>query len=318
MTKARAIIEEQAVGWIIRVGDPQFADWEAFTAWLEEDPAHSQIYDEMALVDLEAADLLKAAPTRIQPPAQPRRSGPNRRSVMGWAGAAAAALVAVSSYAILAPGSSPYAVETAAGAHRTVALADGSRIDLNGATRLILDRDDPRVAKLDHGEAYFTVVHDESRPFIVETGGATLMDVGTAFNVVRADGVTEVAVSEGEILYNPETEKVAVPAGKALRAIDGEAELRLSDAAPGNVASWRRGRLIYSGTPRAMIASDLSRNLGVRVTAASDVAAMPFSGVILLDTDHERVLRRVGALLGVEARRVEGGWLLTEPADGAR
>ena len=86
---------------------------------------------------------------------------------------------------------------------------------------MVLDRENPRFAQLERGEALFTVIHDESRPFIVKTGGATLTDAGTAFNVVRNGDVTEVAVSEGLVIYDKGAEKVTLPVGHSLRAVDG-------------------------------------------------------------------------------------------------
>lgn len=317
MSEAANIIERDAIGWVIRLRDPGFAGWEDFTAWLEADPDHARIYQEIATADEDVAEWLSEAPPPVLVPTAPTaRRDPTRRWAM--AAVASALLVAVTSYAVLSTGASPYAVETGPGARRSVTLADGSRIDLNGATRLILDRDEPRFAKLERGEAYFTVVHDEANPFIVETGGAELRDVGTAFNVVRSEGVTEVAVSEGAVVYNPQAERVLLPAGKALRVADADPNIQVSDASPASVASWRRGRLIYTGAPLAAIAADLSRNLGVKVRADPKVAAIPFNGVILLDADPERVLRRVATLIGVEARRGKDGWLLTSAGHAPR
>lgn len=317
MSEAAKSIEQQAIGWVIRLRDPGFAGWDDFTSWLEADPAHARIYQDIAAADQDVAEWLSAPPPPVLVPvARPERRDPTRRWAM--AGVASALLVAVTSYALLGTGASPYAIETAPGARRSVTLADGSRIDLNGATRLVLDRDGPRFARLDRGEAFFTVVHDETHPFIVETGGAELRDVGTAFNVVRSENLTEVAVSEGAVVYNPDAERVYLPAGKALRVADADPDLRVTDASPASVASWRSGRLIYNGAPLAAIAADLSRNLGVKVSVDPGVAAIPFNGVILLDADPDRVLRRVATLLGVEARRGKDGWLLTSAGNAAR
>src|SRR3546814_7021219 len=99
-------------------------------------------------------------------------------------------------------------IETLAGEHRTVELADGSKIEINGASVVEIDADRPRFARLESGEAMFHVVHRDDDPFVVETGGAKIVDLGTAFNVVRRDRQTSVAVSEGIILYNPDRDKV--------------------------------------------------------------------------------------------------------------
>ncbi|WP_430098150.1 FecR/PupR family sigma factor regulator [Novosphingobium resinovorum] len=44
-------IRDAALGWAVRAGDPAFADWEAFTLWLEADPAHARAYQPAAEVD---------------------------------------------------------------------------------------------------------------------------------------------------------------------------------------------------------------------------------------------------------------------------
>ncbi|MBB5686596.1 FecR family protein [Sphingobium boeckii] len=330
MSRPHANIEEAAIGWIIRMRDPAFAGWDAFTLWLEEDPVHAAIYDELALADADAADVLAETepvkPEPVAPPPPPRDPIPanddkperprwaTRRSMVGWA--MAASLLGVASYTSLMPGSSPYAVETLAGQRQSVTLADGSRIDLNGATRLMLDRENPRFARLERGEALFSVVHDARRPFTVETGGATLVDAGTAFNVIRLDGMTEVSVSEGVVIYNPKVEKVTLAAGKVLRALDADGQIRVGNIDAGSVAAWKQGRLIYEGTPLSAVAADLSRNLGFGVTAGRDVAARPFSGVIQIEGDRERVRQRVSAVLGVPVDQAGGGWRLG--ADAAR
>lgn len=328
MSRPHAMIEDEAIGWIIRMRDPAFAGWDAFTLWLEADPVHAAIYDELALADADSAALLgetepvKPAPVAPPPPRDPlpanddipeRPRWATRRNMVGWA--MAASLLGVVSYTSLMPASS-YAVETGAGQRRSVTLADGSRIDLNGGTLVMLDRDNPRFAMLERGEALFTVVHDSRRPFTVETGGATLVDAGTAFNVIRADGATEVSVSQGVVIFNPEAEKVTLAAGKTLRAVDADGQVRVRNIEVGSIAAWKQGRLIYDGAPLSAVAADLSRNLGFSVTARRDVAARPFSGVIRIDGDRERVRQRVGAVLGVPVMQAEGGWRLG--ADAAR
>src|SRR3546814_12300513 len=69
-------------------------------------------------------------------------------------------------------------IETLAGEHRTVELADGSKIEINGASVVEIDADRPRFARLESGEAMFHVVHRDDDPFVVEPGGAKIVDLG--------------------------------------------------------------------------------------------------------------------------------------------
>ena len=163
-----------------------------------------------------------------------------------------------------------------------VTLAGGSTVELNGGTRLTLDRDNPRFAELHQGEAVFAVVHDDKRPFRVMVDGAELVDLGTRFTVLREAGVTEVAVSEGVVMYNPDKEAIRLPAGKMLRAADGEAEIAVAEVEPQAVGAWVEGRLVYSNEPLSAVAADLSRSLGIKVSADRSVAARPVTAVIQL------------------------------------
>jgi transmembrane sensor len=311
MTREPQIIEDEAIVWVIRLREPGFADWDSFTLWLEEDPRNARAYDEMSVIDADLDVLAAPAPRPLAPPA---RRGVNRRWAMG---SLAASAVAVTSFAVLMPTAATYAVETGPGEHRSVELADGSRIDLNGATRLMLDRKNARYAALENGEALFTVVHDASHPFVVKTGGATLTDAGTAFNVVRGNGVLQVAVSEGVVIYDRGSERVTLPVGRALRAVDGQ-RAQAGAIDPGAVAAWRQGRLIFSDASFAVVAADLSRNLGVRVAADPGAGAGRFSGVILLDGGADQAVPRAGALLGLSARREGQGWKLIAGSDADR
>lgn len=294
-------IEEQAVGWLVRLRDPAFDAWDAFTAWLEADAAHAEAYDAAALAD-DGLDEIFATPVPVVVPVR-------RRAALGWIGGAlAASLVAVTSWSILS--TSPYGIETRPGEVRTIALADGSRIILNGGTRVTLDHDNPRIATLDRGEALFTVVHDDSDPFVVRTGGAVLKDVGTVFNVVRDGGVTRVAVAEGAVIYNPDAEAVRLDPGETLSAVDGETQVTIGSAAPAAIGGWHEGRLAYDAAPLSTVAADLSRALGLPIRAAPEVAAMPFTGTIAIDGDRAAVVERLGPLLDVEVRRGQQGLVL--------
>ena len=209
--------EHAALDWIIRQRDPGFDEWDDFTAWLEEDPAHAAIYHELALAESGLDALVPAEPE--QPVGTPHeghsvRAFPQRRR-MWLGGAIAACLVAALTSVLVIPRTDPWAVETAPGVRRTVTLADGSSIVLNGGTRLMLDHRNPRYAALERGEAMFTIRHDAAHPFQVDAGDARLVDIGTAFNVVRADHVLDVSVSEGAVLYNPKGEAARIEIGRA-------------------------------------------------------------------------------------------------------
>ncbi|WP_277984039.1 FecR family protein [Sphingomonas faeni] len=299
---ARAL-DLAALDWVVRTGSDAFDDWPAFQAWLEADPRHAAAYHAIS-ADLE--DMAAAVPP-VQ--AAPVIVMAARRRWPVWAsGAIAASLALFVGYEATQTRAHPYAVETAAGAMRTVRLADGSSIAMGGATRLMLDRDDPRIATLERGEAMFVVRHDDSDPFEVSVGGARLVDVGTAFDVKFALGETRVAVSEGAVDYNPGREGIRLVKGQGLVVRDGTATVTAVDVA--SVGSWRDSVLAYEGATLAEVADDLSRALGVDLRADPTVANRPFSGSIAtakLAGDP----RLAAPLLGVAIRKRGGHWVMS-------
>ncbi|MES3100675.1 FecR family protein [Sphingomonas faeni] len=296
-------IEARALDWVVRTGSDAFDDWPAFHAWLEADPRHAAAYHATAM------DIEEMAAT--VPPVQvaPIVMQPARRRWPIWTGGAIAASLALFvGYESLETRAHPYAVETAAGTMRTVRLADGSTIAMGGATRLMLDRDDPRIATLERGEAMFVVRHDDSDPFEVSVGGARLVDVGTAFDVKRARGETRVAVSEGAVDYNPGQGGIRLVKGQGLVVRDGKATVTAVDVA--SVGSWRDSVLAYEGATLAEVADDLSRALGVDLRADPGVAKRAFSGSIAtakLSGDP----RLAAPLLGVAIRKRGGHWVMS-------
>lgn len=300
---------EEAIGWTIRLRDAAPEDWPAFTTWLEASPDHLAAYDEVQRTDAEL-DHLPAPPARTviadQPPARALV-----RSRRGWlVGGGVATVAAGVLTSVLLQTSASYALETQPGETRTVALTDGTLIALNGGTRLILDRKNERFAQLERGEALFTVVHDSNRPFEVRAGDDVLQDIGTVFAVLHEAGATEVAVSEGAVLYNPKGEKVRIDPGRKL-SDDGGNRVLLSEVDASTVGSWRTKRLSYTGATIARVAADLHRNLGVPVKVDPALEARRFTGVVQLDGDTEKVFGRLSALLGVRAVPVGAGWMLT-------
>lgn len=303
---------EEAIGWTIRLREARAGEWEEFAGWLEADPEHLRAYEEVALADADAAALLPLRP-RPAPDPQPwetHRAPVGRRLVIGGA-AAAAAIAATFGYVSLVAPRDVYAIETGPGQRRTVALDGGTNIELNGATRILLDRKDARFARLERGEAWFEVVHQADDPFRVEAGPAVVRNVGTKFNVLHEGETIAVEVAEGAVLFSSDGEEVGLSAGATAQREPGRVTTGRREAAA--IGGWRGGQLNYASASYAQIARDLSRSSGVDVRASPEVATRRFSGVIAVDPDREVMRRRLAALLEVDVRLAGQGWILAPP-----
>ena len=185
-------IEWKAADWLQR---RQFWNWSAddqaqLDAWLAESSTHRVAF--LRLKSGYAQTERLVALRSIKPE---RESRPRARWFQ-----AVAALIAVSA---IATGAAFYfqksegvTYATPVGGRQTLTLADGTRIELNTDTVLKLNRQrGVRSVTLVRGEAYFQVQHDAARPFVVETAGHTVTDLGTKFTV-RAEPGREQAMFE--------------------------------------------------------------------------------------------------------------------------
>lgn len=307
MATEEKLIDEQAIAWTIRVRDAAFDDWDTLTTWLEADVAHELAFERMTMLDELLPALLPAESSGQWHYIDVRSAW--RRS-FGRLGSIAAAMVAVIGLSFLSLPYFPYSVETGAGERKMVMLADGSRIELNGDTRITLRKAYPREAVVHSGEALFTIVHNDVDPFTVEVGGATVRDAGTVFNIIRDGGITEVGVSEGLVIYNPAKERVSLKPGFALRAIDGRQGAETFTVPVSAVGSWKHNQLSYNAAAMNRIAADLSRSLGQKVTASAGARSLRFTGTINLQKDAGAFFEDAGPVLGVVVKRTDDGWIL--------
>ena len=303
-------IAREALDWVIRLAEDGFADWDGFDAWLAADPAHGEAYWPMAEADRRVA---AAFASQSAAPVSHIADHPRRRwrSVAGWSIAASlAATVAV--YTVLrATADDRMIVETRPGTTRALSLPDGSRIALNGGTRLVVDRRDPRRVSLDRGEAEFAIRHDSRRPFTLSVGGAEIVDVGTRFNVVRDHGETRVEVANGAVRFERGSLTQALTAGQALSVADETGRILLGKVDPGFVSGWRVHRLAYDRAPLPVVAADLERATGAKIDYSPDVAGRMFTGTLSTGGPAGEPVTRFAAMMDLEATRRGNGWILS-------
>lgn len=306
MSASSKEIEGEALAWLVRVNDPAFTGWDAWELWLTADSRHAEAYWRLAEADADMIEALKSAPLRpVAPVTAPRRAALPRR----WAIAAAVAVLGLGlAWLAWTERAQPWSIGTAPGETRTVALADGSRVTMDGATRLTLDRGDPREVTLEAGRVLFEVVHDEANPFRVRVAGTTLTDLGTTFDVTRLKDGTRVSVSEGIVRVDTERASATLRPGDSVMATSEGLERRR--VSPEDVAEWRHGRLSYSNETLAVVAQDLERVLDRPITVDPSLAARRFSGSLNAKAPPADLKTRLSRLLDVSIVEDGEGWRL--------
>jgi transmembrane sensor len=89
---------------------------------------------------------------------------------------------------------------TTTGEQRSLALSDGSAIELNSRSKIkVRYSEHGRTVELLEGQALFHVAKDVARPFLVRSGEMSVRAVGTQFDVYKKSSGTVVTVVEGRV-----------------------------------------------------------------------------------------------------------------------
>lgn len=285
-------VAAEATRWFVLLHeDPSDLSRSAkFAAWRDADPAHASAYARI--------QRLWGASGHI-PSLQDRAgTGIDRRSMLRSGGGAALMALVAAGGARLALGPHPLAdYTTGIGERRTVALSDGSLVELATSTAVSVHFNAPqrRVELLD-GEAWFRVAKDPAgRPFVVEASGGSTTALGTAFAVARdADAVT-VSVTEHATRVEAAGEVRRVEAGQSCR-YDTSGPGRNETTDPTRLA-WREGRLAFISRPLSDVVATLDRwRLGKTIILDDALAAHPVT--LMIDvTEVGQALTRLGASL---------------------
>lgn len=168
------------------------------------------------------------------------------------------------------------------GGEYQIVLADGTRVWLNSATKLIFPQNftgkERRVML--SGEAFFDVARDESKPFIVETSRMDVKVLGTRFNVnaYTDNEMVSTTLVDGSVEVASGTQKpiTLVPGEQAY----GEAgELEKREVNVRLYTSWIDGRFMFNNVELEEIAKQISRWYDVEIFFTNEnVKKIRFTG----------------------------------------
>ncbi len=299
-------LRDAAVAWHVRLSSDAADgdDWLAFEVWLAASPNHHEAYEavEGLWADL---DQITLAPT-VLPFKQKTRRRPG-----AWWGAIAASLVAAVVVGATLWTSQPTTetFETAKGEPRVISLSDGTRITLNGGSRLTatLGRHERRVVMAD-AEAVFDVAKDPTRPFLIDAGDREIRVVGTEFNVLHHAGEVQVTVRRGIVEVRPGDAPRAPPLarlqkGQSLIHREGVPGDRILAVDPEAALAWTTGRLVFRGDRLADVARTLNRYVSIPISVAPNARDIPVTATLNL-SDEDQMLQSLASFLPVQSRRI--------------
>jgi transmembrane sensor len=315
------VIEIRAADWIAeRDRRLQDGSWTAqreaaLGAWLDAATAHRVAYLRLDAV-WRRADRMQALRPLARPPVQFARLRNWVSQIRpSWRG-----LAAVPMLLILFVGAGLWVRETAMpansglteevfvterGGRTPLALADGSRVTLNTATRLrTAITPTLRSVWLDEGEAHFEITHDPKRPFEVIVGAQRVRVLGTTFSVRREPNGLRVSVLEGRVQLDRDrgNRRILLTRGDVALANDQHVVIGKRSARQLlDELGWLEGKLIFDQASLADVALEFNR-YSTRQLLVDETAARIQVGGAFDATNVEGFARLLHAGFGLDIR----------------
>jgi transmembrane sensor len=178
--------------------------------------------------------------------------------------------------------------QTNYGSRKSVVLPDGTTVTLNGLSSLKIANDynsnDRHV--LLTGEAFFEVIKDKTRPFVVLTNKTATTALGTSFKVsiYSASKTASVMLATGKVKVEPTqphtniTNQILIP-GQQVVLADGDNSFTKSEFNRAELQNWINSKLIFNNATFKEIASKITNTYGIQVTTdAKEVDQIRFTG----------------------------------------
>lgn len=220
------------------------------------------------------------------------------------------------------------AYSTARGAQGTWRLPDASVLQLNTDSQVIVSYSNrERLVTINQGEAYFQVAKHTGRPFRVVVGDASIVAVGTQFDVLRRSVATVVTVVEGTVaVFAGETSRgstgtvvppraLRVAAGQQARFSEGSGPTLATTANLDRAVGWLRRQIAFDQEPLADVAEEFNRYSSIPFEIDDPaLRALPVSGVFdPFDADSFEAF--LETLEGVDVERRESRKVVTRKSD---
>ena len=156
-------------------------------------------------------------------------------------------------------------------------LPDGTVVTLNaGASLSYPSRFEGSFRKVTlHGEAWFEVAHDKTKPFIIAAENVRIRVVGTSFfvNTKTWDDTKEIILSSGivRVYYDDRPEKTALllPGDKVELITDGYSIIKTANEDV-NFLAWKTKHLVFENTPLNEVVALLTKVYHTSIRLSDD------------------------------------------------
>lgn len=192
-------------------------------------------------------------------------------------------------------------------------MEDGTVITLNKNSRLSYSDKygkNKRDVKLE-GEAYFEVAKDSGKPFQVEMNGASIVVLGTHFNVkadAEADDITATLV-EGSIRFEGAKQNIVMTPNQQLTFSRSTNKINIKHVDTDPFTSWKDGLLKYKSIPFIELIEELQATYKVEIRIDSGELMKPavtVSGTFSEEQSIEQILKVISRSLPIRWHNSDG------------
>lgn len=183
-------------------------------------------------------------------------------------------------------------------------LADHSHIVLTRDSRLEYPAsfDGPdRTVQL-HGEGYFSVAPDVSKPFIVQLKGVGIRVIGTAFNVSTTKDSVMVQVDNGTVLFFDSNDSVIVKGGmQAIYRVDTHT-FRVMPKEDDNAYAYATKKFRFQATRLESVIRALEKTYNVKIVLENKKLADCTITTAFVDMPIQYIIEVITASLSIQYR----------------
>ena len=187
-------------------------------------------------------------------------------------------------------------------------LPDGSQVWVNKNSQLSFPPsfdEHQRIIQLD-GEAFFSVVEDTTKPFIVQTGATSIKVLGTAFNIraYSEEAITALNVVEGKVNFSiPTTNNQAiVQADEHAQYHKHTQQLETTPSTQWEDTAWSKSKLTFDNIPLEEIVDYLQNNFQIDLLLSSPVLATCTLTATLVDNNPDAIINRIKTTFPVQLK----------------
>ncbi len=190
-----------------------------------------------------------------------------------------------------------YEYKTNKGSISSIRIEDGSVIWLSSETELFLEKySDNRIIARMNGEAYFDLVPDTERNFLIDLGYFMVRDIGTTFNVRAYNQENNISVSlaTGIIdLISKNNEPLLSMKPQELISFDKETKnISVMEKDPAIISAWKDNKFVFIDRTLADICKELENWYNVEIEIAnSELASIRYTSVVKRTSNLESVLK---------------------------